>query len=103
MARCANGSWSGQTACPPGERRGGILVAFPSAMTRRLPLPLVELPAVYAVIGEHRHDPTWLLVLGSDGQPYAYRVLDGSVQPIIPDAAWRLDAGPLPLLDQIAG
>jgi hypothetical protein len=47
--------------------------------------------------------PPWLLVLGSDGQPYAYRLLDGSVQPTTPDATWRLDAGPLPLLDQIAG
>jgi hypothetical protein len=72
-------------------------------MNALLRLPVVDLPAVYAVVGEHRHDPAWLLLLGSDGQHYAYRLLDGSVQPIIPDATWRLDAEPLPLLDQIAG
>ena len=65
-------------------------------------LPFVDLPAVYAVVGEHRHDPTWLLLLGSDGQHYAYRLLDGSVRPITPDDAWRLD-GPLrPVREELA-
>lgn len=60
-------------------------------MKTLLHLPVVELPAVYAVIGEHRHEPSWLLLRGSDGQHYAYRLLDGSVTPITPDDDWRFD------------
>lgn len=75
-------------------------------MNALLPLPIVDLPAVYAVVGEHRHDPACLLLLGSDGQHYAYRLLDGSVSAITPDDAWRFDGPPQPIamaLAQLAG
>lgn len=70
-------------------------------MNALLHLPLVELPAVYAVVGEHRHDPAWLLLLGSDGRHYAYRMLDGSVSAIEPDDAWRFDGSAQPVREEL--
>jgi hypothetical protein len=67
-------------------------------MTIPLPLSPVDLPALYAVVGERCDDPSWLLLLGSDGQHYAYRLLDGSVIAIDPDEAWRFDGAPPPPL-----
>ncbi len=69
-------------------------------MNALLHFPLADLPVVFAVVGEHRDDPTWLLLLGSDGQHYAYRLLDGSVLATDPDDAWRFD-GARPSLDAL--
>lgn len=67
-----------------------------------LRFPLPELPVVFVVVGERRADPACLLLLGADGQHYAYHLLDGSVAAVDPDDGWRLD-GPRPLLEAIAG
>jgi hypothetical protein len=71
-------------------------------MNALLHLPLVELPAVYAVVGEHRHDPAWLLLLGSDGRHYAYHALDGAVHPVALDEDWRLDGPERPVREELA-
>jgi hypothetical protein len=71
-------------------------------MNALLRFPLIELPVVFAVVGEHRDDPTWLLLLGEDGQHDAYRRLDGAVLAIDPDDAWRLE-GARPPLDALTG
>lgn len=70
-------------------------------MNAILRLPLVELPAVYAVVGEHRRDSAWLLLLGSDGNHYAYRLLDGSVSAITPDESWRIDGPVRPVREEL--
>jgi hypothetical protein len=80
----------------------GIAVASGRAMNAWLHFPLLELPVVFAVVGEHRDDPTCLLLLGEDGQHDAYRLLDGAVLAIEPDDAWRVD-GARPPLDALTG
>ena len=48
---------------------------------------------VFAVIGEHRHEPTRLLLLGDDGQYYAYGTTRGEPTQVIPSDEWTIDAG----------
>ena len=50
---------------------------------------------VFAVVGEHREDPEHLLLLGTDGQHYAYRLPDGPTTPIEPDEHWDVDEAEL--------
>jgi hypothetical protein len=38
---------------------------------------LSSVPAVFAVVGEHRVDPARLLLLGDDGRFYTYETDDG--------------------------
>ncbi|HKG25247.1 MAG TPA: hypothetical protein VKB09_06325 [Thermomicrobiales bacterium] len=38
---------------------------------------LSSVPAVFAVVGEHRGDPARLLLLGDDGRFYTYETDDG--------------------------
>lgn len=51
-------------------------------MRAAIPAPVVDaflssLPAVFAVVGEHRIDPDRLLLLGDDGRFYTYETDDG--------------------------
>ena len=54
---------------------------------------------VYAVVGEHRDDPDRLLLLGADGQHYAYALPDGPTTPVEPDETWTVDDGVVELGD----
>jgi hypothetical protein len=49
------------------------------------------MPTVYAIIGEHRHDPDRLLALGSDGRHYAVVLPSGDAFPTEPDDEWSMD------------
>ena len=57
---------------------------------------------VFAVVGEHRDDPTRLLLLGADGRHYAHALPDGPTIPVEPDERWAVDAAPPPV-EEIAG
>ena len=46
---------------------------------------------VFAVVGQHRAEPSRLLLLGDDGRYYAYAA-DGRPTAVEPSAAWILDA-----------
>ena len=46
---------------------------------------------VFAVVGQHRAEPSRLLLLGEDGRYYAYAA-DGRPTAVEPNAAWLLDA-----------
>lgn len=47
---------------------------------------------VFAVVGEHRDDPTRFLLLGADGQHYDQTLPDGTPTPIEPDdETWAVD------------
>jgi len=48
---------------------------------------------VFAVVGQHRDDPSRLLLLGEDGRYYAYAADHRPVQIALSDA-WYLDGGP---------
>jgi hypothetical protein len=63
------------------------------------------MPNVFSVIGENRDDPDHLLMLGSDGQHYDYRVTDGTTTPTDPAAApddWAVDPD-LPPFEDLLG
>jgi hypothetical protein len=49
-------------------------------------------PTELAVIGEHKHDPERLLLLGADGHYYAYSLPDDTTAPIEPDDTWSIEA-----------
>lgn len=53
------------------------------------------LPTELLVVGEDRDDPRNLLLLGDDGQFYAWSLLDDDTEVVEPDQRWRLTA-PLP-------
>ena len=55
---------------------------------------------VFAVVGQHRHDPERLLLRGDDGRYYAYA---GAGQPtaIEPAADWAIDPVPGGIRDAI--
>ena len=57
------------------------------------------MPTIFAVIGERRDAPDQLLLLGANGQHYAYRLLDGRTTPVTPDATWTRDRHALTLDD----
>lgn len=50
-------------------------------------------PTIYSIVGEHRHDPARLLLLGSDGLHYVMSLLDehGEIEPIDPGSEWSID------------
>jgi hypothetical protein len=58
---------------------------------RSAPYEDPAVPTVFAVVGENRHDPDRLLLLGSDGQHYQYHLSDGTTSPVKPDEGWVID------------
>jgi hypothetical protein len=57
-------------------------------------VPRVEpaaMTTIFAVVGERRDDPLELLLLGADGQHYAYPLPDGPVTPVELDDQWVVD------------
>jgi len=50
---------------------------------------------LFAAVGEHRDDPTRLLLLGADGYHYAYSLPDGPPAPVVPGDDWLVDDAPL--------
>lgn len=67
------------------------------------PLMLLEpaaMPTIFAVVGERRDDPREWLLLGEDGQHYAYPLPDGPALPVEPDAGWVVDRA-LPPVDEL--
>ena len=56
---------------------------------------------LFAAVGEHRDDPTRLLLLGEDGRHYAYPLPDGPASPVEPGGDWVVDAG-APTPDEVA-
>jgi hypothetical protein len=77
-------------------------VCVSGAAMKVLRFPAVDMPIVFAVVGERADDPTCLLLLGTDGHHYAYRLLDGALTAIEPDDGWRIDGVP-PALASLAG
>jgi hypothetical protein len=57
---------------------------------------------VFSAVGEKRDDPDRLLLIGSDGQHYQYRLPDGTTSPVEPDEGWLLDPIPPPI-DEVIG
>ncbi|MEA2530541.1 MAG: hypothetical protein QOG89_2185 [Thermomicrobiales bacterium] len=53
---------------------------------------LASVPAVFAVVGEHRADPTRLLLLGDDGRFYTYETEDGVPIAVELTPEWIVDA-----------
>jgi len=53
------------------------------------------MPNILAAVGEHRHDPDHLLLLGEDGLYYDLRLTDGATLPLPPTQdpgdEWLLD------------
>jgi hypothetical protein len=47
----------------------------------------------FQVIGEMRDDPNCLLLLGTDGQCYAYDITNGEIVPLELDDSWAVDIG----------
>lgn len=54
---------------------------------------------VFAVVGEHRREPSRLLLLGDDGHVYAYLTPQGQPTEIEPGDDWALDPRALAHLD----
>lgn len=50
--------------------------------------------SLFAVIGEYGTDPDLLLVLGEDGQHYAWALATDETTPVEVDERWRIDAIP---------
>lgn len=46
---------------------------------------------LYAVIGEHGTDPDRLLVIGEDGQHYAWELSTDETVPVEVDEGWLID------------
>jgi hypothetical protein len=66
-------------------------------------VPLLEpaaMTTIFAVVGERRDDPLELLLLGDDGQHYAYPLPDGPMIPVEPDAGWVVDRA-VPPVDEL--
>jgi hypothetical protein len=55
-----------------------------------LPTPPNEL----AVVGENKEDPEELLLLGSDGNYYAYHLPEGDPELVEPDEHWEVESTP---------
>jgi hypothetical protein len=73
------------------KRVGGHCVCVTSRMKPLLRWEPADMTAVFAVVGERRDDPLELLLLGADGQHYAYPVPDGPMTPVEPNEEWQLD------------
>ena len=54
---------------------------------------------VFAIVGEHREEPGRFLLLGDDGQFYAYAADDGRTIEVEPTDEWELDANAETLAD----
>lgn len=48
-------------------------------------------PTELAVVGESKEDPSQLLLLGEDGQYYAYSLPDGATRTVEPDDTWDIE------------
>jgi hypothetical protein len=48
---------------------------------------------------ENRDDPDLLLLIGSDGQHYQYRLPEGTTTPVEPDKEWVIDPHAPPIED----
>lgn len=59
----------------------------------RMTLSRSILPPVFEVVGENRHDPDCLLLLGDDGRHYRYHLADGTTAPAELDEHWVIDEG----------
>jgi len=46
---------------------------------------------VFAVVGEHRDEPHRLLLLGDDGQYYAYGRMESQPTEVEPTDEWEID------------
>jgi hypothetical protein len=51
----------------------------------------LNMTTIFAVVGERCDDPLELLLLGADGQHYAYPLPDGPVTPVELDDQWTVD------------
>lgn len=51
---------------------------------------------VFAVVGEHREEPSRLLLLGDDGHFYAFGSSAGQPTEVQPTDEWELDPGAAP-------
>lgn len=49
-------------------------------------------PSELIVVGEHRSDPLRLLLLGVDGNYYAYALPKGNPQPVELDDGWAVES-----------
>ena len=47
---------------------------------------------VFAVVGEHRDEPTRLLLIGDDGRYYAYATDAAAPTEVEPTGEWAIDA-----------
>jgi hypothetical protein len=45
----------------------------------------------FQVIGELKDNPHSLLLMGDDGQCYAYDIIEGEITPLDPDDSWAMD------------
>lgn len=55
------------------------------------PLYDPESPNEFAVVGENKEDPTQLLLIGPDGNYYAYSLPAGDTQEVDPDDGWEVE------------
>ena len=46
---------------------------------------------IFAVIGEHRTEPSRLLLIGADGQYYAYATDATEPREVVPSDEWAID------------
>ncbi len=51
-------------------------------------------PTEFTVVGERRDDPSLFLLLGEDGNYYAYSLTEGTPISVEPDDHWRIEALP---------
>ncbi|MGI8484812.1 MAG: hypothetical protein ACR2OU_11190 [Thermomicrobiales bacterium] len=56
------------------------------------PHPQPTPPSELIVVGEHRSDPLRLLLLGVDGNYYAYALPEGNPKPIELDDGWVVES-----------
>lgn len=57
-------------------------------------IPPLEQPTIYRIVGEHRADPSRLLLLGTDGHYYLLNLHDGHAKTSlidIKDDEWVID------------
>jgi hypothetical protein len=66
-------------------------VCVPDGMKPVVLLEPLAMTTIFAVVGERRDDPLELLLLGEDGQHYAYLLPDRPVTSVEPDERWAVD------------
>lgn len=87
--------WSGE-ASTTAARSGGSQRGTPAALIGwtappRRPDQDPAVTNLFGAIGEHRDDPTRLLLLGADGQYYDYPLPDGPASRVEPGEDWVVD------------